>query len=104
MFGVDRYLIADLSSLLSSSKLMSEMDFELPSNGVHQDLLEWEDVGVEWQNLSGSEFKQFCPIPKVVSIDARLMMSIGAQLLMSIDAHLLVSINTSTSCVWTWSF
>ena len=31
--------IADLSSLLSSSKLMSEMDFERPSSGVHQDLV-----------------------------------------------------------------
>ena len=65
MFSVDRYLvdvidrhsqrkgfqlglialslvflqIADLSSLLSSSKLMFEMEFELPSSGVHQDLV-----------------------------------------------------------------
>ena len=31
--------IADLSSLLSSSKLRSEMDFEFPSSGVHQDLV-----------------------------------------------------------------
>ena len=31
--------IADLSSLLSSSKLMSEMDSERPSRGVHQDLV-----------------------------------------------------------------
>ncbi|KAF3593300.1 hypothetical protein DY000_02021747 [Brassica cretica] len=31
--------IADLSSLLSSIKLMSEMDFERPSSGVHQDLV-----------------------------------------------------------------
>ncbi|KAF2545452.1 hypothetical protein F2Q70_00021402 [Brassica cretica] len=31
--------IADLYSLVSSSKLMSEMDFELPSSGVHQDLV-----------------------------------------------------------------
>ncbi|KAF3589603.1 hypothetical protein F2Q69_00029448 [Brassica cretica] len=36
---VDRYLITDLSSLLSSSKLMSEMDSERPSRGVHQDLV-----------------------------------------------------------------
>ncbi|KAF3586843.1 hypothetical protein F2Q69_00028974 [Brassica cretica] len=82
---------------------MSEMDFELPSSGVHQDmvnLLGWEDAGVEQQNLSGSEFEQFCLIPKVVSIDARLMMSIGAQLLMSIDAQLLLSVDTSTSCLY----
>ena len=65
MFSVDRYLvdvidrhsqrkgfqlglialslvflqIADLSSLLSSSKLMSEMDFESPSSSVHQNLV-----------------------------------------------------------------
>ncbi|KAF2590176.1 hypothetical protein F2Q70_00038641 [Brassica cretica] len=39
LFGVDRYLIADLSSILSSSKLMSKMDFEFPSSGVHQDLV-----------------------------------------------------------------
>ena len=31
--------IADLSSLFSSSKLMSEMDFELPSSGMHQDMV-----------------------------------------------------------------
>ena len=31
--------IADLSSLLSSSKLRSDMDFEFPSSGVHQDLV-----------------------------------------------------------------
>ncbi|KAF3509085.1 hypothetical protein F2Q69_00007640 [Brassica cretica] len=31
--------IADLSSLLSSSKLRSEMDFEFPSSCVHQDLI-----------------------------------------------------------------
>ncbi|KAF3497370.1 hypothetical protein DY000_02052918 [Brassica cretica] len=39
LFGVDRYLIADLSSILSSSKLMSKMDFEFPSSCVHQDLV-----------------------------------------------------------------
>ncbi|KAF3601413.1 hypothetical protein F2Q69_00035349 [Brassica cretica] len=95
----DHPSIADLFSLLSSSKLRSEIDFEFPSSGVHQDLvnvLGWEDAGVERQNLSGSEFELFCPIPKVVSIDAWLMMSIGAQLLMSVD--------TSTSCLWTCSF
>ena len=31
--------IVDLSSLLSSSKLKSEMDFGLLSSGVHQDLV-----------------------------------------------------------------
>ena len=31
--------IVDLSSLLSSSKLMCEMDFGLPSSGVHQHLV-----------------------------------------------------------------
>ena len=31
--------IADLSSLMFSSKLRSEMDFEFPSSGVHQDLV-----------------------------------------------------------------
>ena len=36
--------IADLSSLLSSSKLMSEMDFERPSSGVHQDLVNALDM------------------------------------------------------------
>ncbi|KAF3590076.1 hypothetical protein F2Q69_00027742 [Brassica cretica] len=39
LFGVDRYLIADLSSLLSSSKLRYEIDFEFPSSGVQQDLV-----------------------------------------------------------------
>ena len=31
--------IVGLSSLLSTSKLMSEMDFERPPSGVHQDLV-----------------------------------------------------------------
>ena len=31
--------IADLSSLFSSSKLLFDMDFERPSSGVHQDLV-----------------------------------------------------------------
>ncbi|KAF3530712.1 hypothetical protein DY000_02040313 [Brassica cretica] len=99
--------IADLSSLLSSRKLMSEMYFKTPSSGVHQDLvnvLGWEDAGVERQNLSCSEFEPFCPISKVVSIDARLMMSIGAQLFMSVGAQLLMSVDTSTSCLWKASF
>ena len=73
MFGVDRYLvdvidrysqrkrfqlrlialaqvllrIADLSSLLSSSKLRSEMDFEFPSSGAHQDLVNVLDMALK---------------------------------------------------------
>ncbi|KAF2567947.1 hypothetical protein F2Q68_00026117 [Brassica cretica] len=31
--------ITDLPYMLSSSKLMSEMNFELPSSGVHQDMV-----------------------------------------------------------------
>ena len=44
-------------------------------------------MGVERQSRNGSEFEQSCPIPKVVSIDARLMVSVDAQVMMSIDAH-----------------
>ncbi|KAF3590906.1 hypothetical protein DY000_02021750 [Brassica cretica] len=86
-----------------AEKLRSEMDFEFPSSGVHQDLvnvLGWEDAGVERRNLSGSEFEQFCPIPKMVSINDRLIMSVDAQLLVLVDT----SVDTSTSCLWTWSF
>ncbi|KAF2563397.1 hypothetical protein F2Q70_00017507 [Brassica cretica] len=41
---VDLYLVADLSSLLSPSKLRSEMVFEFPLSGVHQDLVNVLDM------------------------------------------------------------